>query len=783
MENENIPPQSIVRTQNVSRFPVQYSPMPESAVYMYEPEMEDRINLLDYWRVIVKRRWIIVALTFAVLAVTAIATWNATPVYRATILLQIDPEQSNLLPFNEMSDVGGRYAQSLEYLQTQFKVLESSALAERVIRVLDLENHPSFISGDTEQAKSKTLQWFRSLFSADAAKDETLSPEEIGNQKMDRLVREFHRNLSTSPIRNTRLVNVSFDSPDPKLAASILNVLAKEYIELNFETKANSIKDASEFLQKEVADLQANVEKAEEDLVQFGRQYDIYEIGDKENVILQTLSDLNTALTAARAERIQKESAWKTVQQSEPGTFPGSLRNGIIEELEKNIADMKVEQAKLSASFRPGWPALDQLTEQIAQAEIELDLARRKALNNVEVEYRTALKKESMLGEALAAQKTQASGFNQNSIKYNILKREADTQKQLYEGLLQRVKEAGVSESLKSNNIHIIDQANPPVYPSKPDKVKNMALALAVGLLLGVGLAFFIERLDSSIKTPDDIERFVHLPSLGIIPSMSSLLPVSRRRRLTARSGPGSRKQNETTSIQLITHHNSSSVVSEAYRNLRTSILLSSGKGHPPKLLLVTSSNPMEGKTTTALNLAVTLSQTGDRVVLLDCDMRNPNVHRAVGGSNGEGMSSYLSGQSDLNTLVQKTEVPNLFIVSAGLIPPNPAEEGLDLLKKSYDYVLIDSPPVLSVTDARIVGAQVDGVVLVVKGGETPREAVLRTRQLLQEVHADIIGTLLNNVNVRSADFNLSKYQYYGYGYGYGHGYGRKSNLKEGMHS
>ena len=251
-------------------------------------------------------------------------------------------------------------------------------------------------------------------------------------------------------------------------------------------------------------------------------------------------------------------------------------------------------------------------------------------------------------------------------------------------------------------------------------------------------------------------------------------------------AGAGTQEANRLNSIDLITYHNSKSVVSEAYRNLRTSILLSSGKKDPPKLLLVTSGYPKEGKTTTAVNLAVTLSQTGERVVILDCDMRNPNIHRVVGVNNREGMSQYLSGQSSLIPLIQKTEIPNLSIVPAGIIPPNPAEllssvrmkEGLELLKKSFDYVIIDSPPVLSVTDARIVGARVDGVVLVVKGGDTPKEAVLRTRQMLQEVHANIIGTLLNSVNVRSADYNMSKYQYYGYGYGLNYGYGRKSDVK-----
>lgn len=778
----------MVPVRNVTRFPAPFPPLPENEVYVCEPGMEDRINLLDYWRVIVKRRWIILAFVGAVVAVAAIATWKATPVYRATIELQIDPEQSNLLPFSDMGDMGRGYTQSLEYLQTQFKVLESRTLAERVIGVLDLEHNASFLPEYASGPKSRTMGWLYGLWRSDTEGDVIPGPEDVRNRKMSRLIRRFHEGLSTSPIRNTRLVNVSFESPDPKLAADVLNALADEYIAMHFETKANSIKEATRFLQGEVAELQANVEKAEEQLVRFGRQHDIYEINDKENVILQTLSDLNTALTAASAERIQKESSWRIAEQARPGSFPNALRDVNIENLERKISDLKVEQAKLAASFRPGWPALDQVNEQIAQAEDQLASAQSRALANIEAEYRTAARKETMLGEALAAQKAEASGFNQNSIQYNILKREAETQQQIYEGLLQRMNEAGVSESLRSNNIHVIDPASPPTHPSKPHKAENMAFALAAGLLLGLGAAFFVERLDSSIKTPGDIERYVRLPSLGIIPSTDSLLPAARQRKLDAPSGGGASPDAQGGgTIQLITHRNPRSVVSEAYRNLRTSIALSSGKEHPPRTLLVTSSNPMEGKTTTVLNLAVTLSQTGDRVVVLDCDMRNPNVHHALGVGNREGMSNYLSGQSELAPLVQPTEIPNLCIVPAGVIPPNPAEllssvrlrEGLEYLRRSFDYVVMDSPPVLSVTDGRIIGAQADGVILVVRGGSTPREAVLRTRQLLEEVHADVIGTLLNNVDVRSADFNCSKYQYYGYGYPYG--YGRKKDRKEGM--
>lgn len=781
MENEQNPPnQSLIRAQDAARLPVQYYPPPEYPGYPQLVPEEDQVNLLDYWRVLVKRRWTIITFTAVVVAITAIATWKAAPTYRATIKIQIDPEQSNLLPFKETAEVGSNYAQSQEYLQTQFKVLESETLASRVIKTLDLDKNQIFMEEVKPASKSKTVQWVKDVLGLSEKDDKDADPDLVESRQLAQMVKYFKKQLSTSPIRNSRLVDVYYDSRDPKLAADIVNKLADEYIQMNFETKYNSTTTASDFLNKQLVDLKAKVEKSEEELVRFSQQHDIYELSDKENVILQKLSDLNTNLTAAQTERIQKESVWKIVQSVGPGNFPDILRNKLIEGLETNLATLKVQQAKLAAAFRPGWPELDQVIGQVAEAEAQLKAERQKAIRNAETEYRTAVQRETLLGEALSRQKMEANSFNQNSIQYNIIKRQVETDKQLYDGLLQRMKEAGVSAGLKSNNIHIVDPAKPQRLPYRPNKPMNMAIGLAVGLLFGIGLAFFVERLDSSVKTPDDIDRYIKLPALGVIPSAASLLQSSRRKLLPVPTvGAAAKPANSSKSIELITYYDTKSLISEAYRNLRTSVLLSSGSGRPPKILLVTSSQAGEGKTTTAINIAITLSQTGDKVILLDCDMRNPRVHRVIGLENNNGMSTFLSGNSDLSSLIQQSEIPNLFAVSAGHVPPNPAEllgsprmkQGLALLDEYFDHIVIDSPPVLSVTDARIIGTLVDGVVLVIKGGETPKEAVQRTKRLLQEVHAHVIGTLLNNVDVHSPDYYYySKYYYYGYGKKYGYG-------------
>jgi polysaccharide biosynthesis transport protein len=787
MENEQTSDQSLVRSQDIPKLPANYYPPPGGPVYINEPDDEGKIDLLDYWRVIVKRRWTILAFTFVVLAVTAITTWKAIPTYRSTIKIQIDPEQSNLLPFRETGEMGTAFAQSQEYLQTQFKVLESQTLAMRVIKVLDLDKNPGFMAEANPTVKSKTINWLRDVLGLNEKESGDGDPSNAEEKQLAHLLKSFSKSLSTSPIRNSRLVDVSFEGRDPRLVADVANTLAREYIQMNFETKFDAATTASEFLRKQLVELKAKVEKSDEELVRFGQQHDIYAIGNNDNVILQKLSDLNTSLTAVQSERIQKESIYRIVQQTAPGGFPDILRNKLIEDLESNHATLKVQQAKLAAAFRPGWPELDQVSGQVEEAERQLAAERKKAIKNAETEYRTAVQREKLLAEALNAQKLEANSFNQNSIQYNILKRQVDTDKQLYDGLLQRMKEAGISAGLRSNNIHVVDEAKPQRIPYKPNKTLNLTLGFSIGLLLSICLVFLIEYLDSSVKTPDDIDRYIRLPALGIIPSAASLLPYGQRRLLAASAGGNRTKSGaDAKSIELITYHDTKSLISEAYRNLRTSVLLSSGTGRPPKILLVTSSQAGEGKTTTAVNIAITLSQTGEKVILLDCDMRNPRVHRVIDLENSSGMSTYLSGNSDLSSLIQQSEIPNLFAVPAGRVPPNPAEllgsprmkQGLGLLDEYFDHIVIDSPPVLSVTDARILGTMVDGVILVIKGGETPKEAVLRTKRLLQEVHAHVIGTLLNNVNVRSADYYYYS-KYYGYGKNYGHGYGTDQKKEE----
>jgi succinoglycan biosynthesis transport protein ExoP len=728
---------------------------------------DETIDLLEYWRVLVKYRWIIITTILATIALTAIATWRTIPLYQATARIQIDPNQSNILPFKRAESLEMTYALSQDYLRTQFKVLESRTLARRIIDKLKLEQNPEFAQRTTATAIGRFSKWWIPQ-TTETAETETPSNDD---QYPNRVVDAFLEHLTASPIRNSRLVDVSFISRDPKLAADIANALADEYIQMSFETGYNANIASSNFLSKQLIDLKARVEKSQEALVQFSQQHNIYELGEKENVIIQKLSDLNTALTAAETDRMQKESLWDEVRAVRPREFPEILRNPLIKELETNLATLRQQQAKLQASFKEGWPQLDQLNSQAEEAERQIKVQWENAVKSAEGEYRAAVRQELLLRKALNDQKQESDLYNQNSIQYNILKRQADAEKQMYEGMLQSMNEAGVSASLQSNNIHVLDAAEVPEKPHSPRPLLRLTVALALGSLIGVGLSFFMEHLDRSIRTIDDIDLYLKLPSLGIIPRHKTSSLNANRRLLAAQNASDPKSVASLKSVEWVTYHDAGSIIAETYRNLRTSILLSAHNGIPPKSLLITSSQKGEGKTTTAINMAIAFAQTGAKVILLDCDMRNPNVHKALNLKNDAGMSTFLSGNSDLSSLIQASSIPNLSVVPSGPIPPNPAElvgssrmqEGLTLLQSLVNYVVIDTPPVLAVADARILGTVVDGVVLVVKAGTTPKDAVRHTKLLLQDINARIIGILLNNVDLHSASYSR-----YGYYYGYG---------------
>jgi exopolysaccharide transport family protein len=739
-----------------------YCPLPPLGYSGYSSlplQEEKEVHLRDYWKVIRKRRWIVIALFFIVLIATAVGTFTMKPVYRGTATIQINKENPQIVDFKEVFAVN---TMDMDYYQTQYKILESRTLARRVIQTLKLSEHPEF------QPKPETAleQWKSSLWGSLSGVFSSPSEEASEDGRETFLINHFLEKLKIEPIRNSRLVKIHFDSNFPSLSTQVSNSLAAAYIQQNLEARFVSTEQAKEWLSKQLEDLKGKVERADENLQAFGSQHDIISLEDKENVTMQRLTELNETLTKAEAERMAKEALYKQTQARNFDSFPSILENKLIQDLKQTYIQLEAQYMKLSETFKPEYPEMVRLKNQMEVLQKRLSSEIDKMVLGIRSDYESSLRKEALLRQAFQQQKAKALEMKEKGIQYNILKREADTNRELYKGLLMRMKEAGVSAGITASNIQIVDPAELPTKPYKPNKRQNLLLAAVVGLFLGVGLAFFFEYLDNTIKTPEDLEQWIRLPSFGMVPEISN----GGRRRL---------EKGAPYPVELITYGHPKSMLSEAYRSIRTSILLSSSE-KPPKKITVTSPNPAEGKTTTVINTAIALSQTGAQVLIIDADMRKPKVHKIFNHEDGMGLSNFLSGHGDLESIIKKSEVPNLFYIPAGPIPPNPSEllgsnlfkKMLETLEARFDHILFDSPPVLGFADAVILSSSVNGVILTVLGGKTPKETLQRAKEALEQTHTRILGVVINRVDIRRSDYGYYYYRYHSY-------YGKEGKKKE----
>ena len=726
---------------------------------------EKEVNLRDYWKVIQKRRWTITAFFLIVVITTAVATFTMTPIYRGTTTILINKENPQIVDFKEIFAVN---TVDMDYYQTQYKVLESRTIAKRVIQSLKLSEHPEFLPKTEtlfQKWKSSILNPVFDLFtSSDKAPISGKDPAE--GEKETALINQFLKKLKIEPIRNSRLVKIHFDSNYKDLSFRVPGTLAATYIQQNLETRFVATEQAKEWLTRQLEDLKAKVEKADEAQQAFGSQHDIISLEEKENVTMHRLTELNEALTKAESERMGKEALHKQTKGRNFDALPSILENKLIMDLKQAYIQLEAQYMRLSETFKPEYPEMVRLKSQMKAIQKRLDNEINKIIIAIRNDYESTLRREALLRQAFEQQKAKVMEMKENGIQYNILKREADTNKELYRGILQRMKEAGVSAGITASNIQILDQAELPTKPYKPNKRLNLLLAVVVGLFLGVGLAFFFEYLDNTVKTPEDVEQLIRLPSFGMVPEISN----ERRRRL---------EKGVSYPVELITFGHPKSMLSEAYRNIRTSLLLSSPE-KPPKRVAITSPNPSEGKTTTAINTAIALSQTGAQVLVIDSDMRKPRIHKIFAVENGAGLSSFLSGQGELDSIVKKTNVPNLYYIPSGPIPPNPSEllgsnlfkNMMESLEERFDHIVLDSPPVLGFADSMILSTLVDGVILVISGGKTPRETLQRAKEILAQVNAKILGVVINRVNIHRSDYGY-------YYYRYQHYYGKEEKKKE----
>lgn len=740
-------------------------------------EVETAIDLLVYWRIIYERRWTVFVVFLVFFTFVLIGTLRQTPIYRASLLMEIRKENPEVEAVQDMFDIQGV---SDTYLRTQFKILESERLANRVIDQLRLG-----ILEEFDPPKG----WFSSRKSK---KGKSSEPQifVVGEQGFERdpgrgqiVMERFKDRLKINPVKRSRLVEITFESQDSALAAQIVNTLASNYIEWNLESHWEATQKASEWLSQQLIGLQRNLEKSEDELQRYARMNGLLfletEGGGQENIVNQRLRQLQVELTKVQGLRYEKEALYQLIEAGDYGSLPGVFESRLMQDLMTSLAELEVERALLETKYTSNYPKVKEVQNQIREIERVLTREQERVTRRITKDYQAAARREGMLWAAFESQQEEANLIASKSVQYNILKREVETNRQIYEGFLQRLKEAGVSSGLKSNNIRIVDAARTPDEPFKPRVLFNLMLGTVFGLFLGVGTAFLQDHLDNTMKNSSDVERFLQLPSLAIVPSLEQR--NGHPRRILGAHGVGKIFEGETKYsveeevsdpagpasewFRIDSEDGHRSSLGEAFRGLRTSILLSSAE-HAPRSLLVTSSSPTEGKTTISVNLAISLADLGERVLLIDSDMRRPSIHKVFPSINfNGGLSSYLAGQKNWKEVIQSTSSNNLDVLSCGALPPNPSEllfsERMRTLLHetvaNYRFVVIDSPPILNLADSRILSTLVDSVILVVKGGFTSRESVQRSILQLRQVGSNLIGVVLNNIHTNPTDY----YAYY----------------------
>ncbi|HWO42680.1 MAG TPA: polysaccharide biosynthesis tyrosine autokinase, partial [Candidatus Eisenbacteria bacterium] len=696
-----------------------------------------------------------------------------TPLYTAQATIMIEPKPPQVL---KIQDALSQSIERAEYYKTQYEILKSRPLAAAVIKQ---ENLGAFLRGKSAEEKSGLIATVRGIWSdtkaslfGGAEKEAAAGPADVDPA----LIAAYLDILNVKPIRGTALVQVSFTTPDPTVSARLANLHADAYVRHGLDLRSKTNDEALAFLEKKLLDLKTRVETSEAALNAYRRDAGIISLNDKENIVVDRLADLNKRLTEAEAERIALEAQVRTIRSGNYDTIPAIANSLTIQNLKKEMSKLESEHAQLANEFKPGFPQLDKVRAQIDDIRGRYLQEVKSEIKTIEAAYRSAVTKEAELKAAMNEQKKAALDLKDSAVQYAILAREVETNKQLYDGVLQRIKEMGVAADVRASNVYVIEKAFRPNIPSYPNKKRTLLFALLLGLSGGVAAAFFLERLDSTFKSGEDLERYTMLPSLAAVPDFVLLngknqgygYGLKRLRPPKANGAPPSRGADGAgdEGRELVLARHPLSVVSEAYRTLRSALLLSRA-GEPPRTVLLVSASRGEGKTTTVVNTAAAFAQMGGKVLIIDGDLRRPRCHKLLGIENDVGLTEVLAGQIDVKRATRRTKVDGLFLIPAGTCPPNPSEllgstkmlQTLQALREEYEYVFIDSSPILAVSDAILMATMVDGVLFVVDGQQTPRRIVKEARSRLSSPRIKMLGTLLNRVDTREGSYA----KYYGY--------------------
>jgi succinoglycan biosynthesis transport protein ExoP len=716
------------------------------------------IHLLDKLTAIFRHRRIAGAAFVVVVGLMMLQTYSTIPLFRTSARVVIQDERTTAVGNLNANDPMF-WQDSEQYYNTQYSILRSRGLAKRVVRRLQLQNHPLF-NGSAPQSRGplaivrearQTLgSTVRGLFSSGEKKPAIEAPAPDENAVESGLISAFLGGVDIIPEKQTRLVEIAYVSTDPQFAALAATTLAEEYAQQNLDLRLETINKNLAWLGEEVVKQESKVTEAEAAMARYREKQNALSLEDRQNIVVARLNTLNDTVTRARTTRLQKEAMYHQLKDVDPksdtaDSYPMIATNQGVIEAKTRLNDLAADKARLLGRYLPGHPDLMKVEGQIESARAALVAQRARVIESAKVEFRSAADEERSFSAQLEGQKGAAMDLDRKSGAYLVLQRQAETNRLVYQSLLQQQKELRVVSNSRTNNVQVMDRAEPPGGPFSPNARRDWFTAITAGLLVGLGLAFGMEYFDDTVKTPDDVAQRLRLPLLGLVPSAGKRVPLL--------SEP-------------VPHD-----FGEAFRSLRTSLVFTSG-ADGPRVIAVTSSQPLEGKTTTACNLGIVLALGGARVLLVDADMRRPGLHTVMGAQNEIGLSHLLVGQARVREAVQKTSAHNLFVISAGRIPPNPSElltsDRMNTLLQNlqsgpFDWVIIDTPPVLAVTDAVIVARSVAGVVFVIGSEMTRRAHAERAIETLSAGKPKSIGAVLNRV-----DFERNKYYYSRY---YGHHY------------
>lgn len=745
--------QLLVRDNN------QQQNLPSVEVREVVPEFKDEIDLRDLLDVLIRRKWIVVSALIFMFFSVALITFSMTPQFKARGSLKVSATSSNLTKFDNL-EAGA--LKTMEFQQTQVKLLQSEQLALRVIDLLELNLNKIFnpqVSNKSGEANAGVLASIKNFVRTDESKDSISVLSDDAKQQIlqERILGSFKNRFKVSPVRNSELIEITFETPEPALSAEITNTAMDEFINMHMDGNLQRSRVASKFLEKQILAAQIKLEKSELELQKFARKIGVVSLDPKLNMVLRQMEELNEALAKARSKRIAAEAKHEQIQAMDLDEFTQVSQNPLIQDLRSKYSVLKAEYEDLGTTFKPEFPKMVKIKARMDELIKRAKEERMLIVNSIANEYKTALKTVEYYTERADEQKQRALDLEEKATQYKIYEREISSSKTIYNSLLERSKEIEATVGAAVTNIQIIDTARPPLLPYKPRVALNLLLGIVLGLFAGIGLAFLVEYFDNTIKSPDEMADRFHIPVLGLIPYDKESVDNRKNMALKFFNDPRS-------------------PVAEAFRTTMTSVRLSAAD-EPPKSILITSVLPGAGKSSLSSNSCLSYLSEDETCLLIDCDLRKPSLHRVFkNGEKGKGLSSVLSGMSKLSDVVSSTEFEGLDFISSGPLPPNPAEllsskrmrQLLNIATRKYDKVILDGPPYQGFAEILVLANMVDGVILIAVEGDTPREGVKHFRKAITNVGGRILGAIINKAGHKKGYSSYGGYKYYAYNYEYG---------------